>query len=166
MIGENVRNFYSERYNWKFEGPFYQVKDLPDIFDESLAWAKPFTDEIRRYLAQTVIVADHFPNHEERRDFWQGNHPDFDYAIEVIDPERTVRNNTKNRANVVGRICSSMEHVIDRLRDQNKLPKALDNFETHPEGYNRFTDMNLDEKVVFSRRVDERAYSFLKAFSE
>ncbi|MEK6889623.1 MAG: hypothetical protein AABX35_00385 [Nanoarchaeota archaeon] len=166
MVEANVREFYSRRYNWEFQGPFYKVKDLPEVFDESLAWARPCIDALREYLTETFVVSDHFSDHRERRDFWRGNHPDYDPLIDVVDPARSARNLTKNRANVLGRICSSMEYVADRLKSENKLPKALESFETHPMGYDRFTDMDLDQKVTFSRRVDERAYSFLIALSE
>ena len=169
-ITDEMLEFYRKRYDWKFEGPFYMPEQLPKVKMEFVPRSNHEDIEVLRWhLTETMIVVDHFDkDHSSRRAFWDGKHPDYDSAVESVDPRQLIRMHTKNRGNKLNNAYLCMDMTMEGINRSNpSLASELKSLfaPAVPMSLAKFRGMELDEKIQFSKQLDRIIYSFLERLS-
>lgn len=157
LSDDELQESLTRDHAWQFEGPFYT--EVPSPKPEYVKGIQSEVERLQNHLLKTVIIRDHFDeDHDGRQAFLTEN-----------QLGEFVKKRNKLEGNNLLVTILFMHKIMRRI--QRKFPDlhtALTAVFTNEiiEPFDRYNEMEFNEKVTYARKLDEAIYRFLEILSQ
>ncbi len=165
---EKFIRFFQDKYGWTFEKTPYV--DIPIPREEYIQRNKEEVDEIIKHLRSRYIITDHFGSNDKARTDYRESPPENEREF-----VRWVRPHSKLAVNHLMGVLFEMQSIISHLpakynNKKNRLEKILSDdltapFQLSESGGIRYKKMSIDERISYTRKIDEAIIAFLAVLS-